>query len=717
MTTLLQRLRPGRTPSPREKSWELRQILLLGQLISLVAVAFTAGIAMWPFALIAAVGLIYGHRYAHRQEEGKPNKRVRAFIFIGLHFAVCFMLVGIGVGLPYPQATMAMWGMALISWELFTRRHIYLGWFFGLANIYVTAVLSRSTLFILFLLVFTAAFALFLWVLERVDAAKEGYTITQPVAPFALELGPLWQQIKSGWRTPRGRWAGRFAGVGLLFTLTVFVLTPHFAGTPLIPPFTLRVPMRGGPQGQIVNPSAPLVRLEGYDPSDTDNESSEYYHGFDSRLDLSYRGGLDRTLMMYVRSPVYSYWRSHAYDQYDGRTWVQSRAEAPTVVRRASDERSFRINDTPPPGDHFVQTYFIQTPLPNIAFVGGSPVKLYFPARQIGIDDTGGIRLPETLARDMTYSVESVSYQFDTNLLRQTGTEYPAEISEQYLALPDTITERTRQLASDLSGPHDNPYDKAWAIQEHLKATYPYDFFPPPQAPATDAVDQFLFVDQTGFCEHYVSAMVVMLRTQGIPTRLVSGFGSGTYNYATNLYEVRAMDAHAWVEVYFPQYGWVPFEPTPGWDDPNTAPVERWLFSDWGGGLDLPAIPFGAAAQAAGAFIGSIAIPLLIMALCVGLWFCGRWLNGRYQRWLAAQPPSYSATSNDPTEQKQRRRILAAYRRAQRRRRALRQAHQTPQEHATTHEGFNRWADVVNIAAYRPEPPEEDLLDQINRSD
>ena len=266
------------------------------------------------------------------------------------------------------------------------------------------------------------------------------------------------------------------------------------------------------------------------------------------------------------------------------------------------------------------------------------------------------------LERNMTYSVESVSYQFDTDQLRQTGSVYAPEIRAQYLALPASVTERTQQLADEVSGDHDNVYDKAWAIQEYLKETYPYDFFPPPQAPGTDAVDQFLFVDQTGYCEHYVSAMVVMLRTQGIPARLVSGFGSGVYNYATNLYEVRAMDAHAWVEVYFPTYGWVPFEPTPGWDDPNTAPVKRWVFSDWGGGLDLPAIPFGAMAQAAGAFIGSITIPLLILAFGVGVWFGGRWLHGRYQRWLAARPLAYSAVTTDPTELKQRRHILAAYR-------------------------------------------------------
>ena len=699
-----------RTPAPPEDSWELRQILLLGQLISLLGLALTAGFTLWPFAIVAGVGLYYGHRYAHRQRH-EPSKRTRAFIFGGLHFAACFMCFGIAAGLPYPQAVMAMWGMALVSWETFSRRHIYLGWVFGLSNLYVTALLSRSTLFLIFLLLFTASFCLFLWVLERVEAEKEGF---KPIHSHpAWQISQLWERTKQEWGSTRGRWLRRLALVGLLFTLPIFIFTPRFAGSPLIPPITLRIPMRGGPQGQIVNPATPIVQVQGYDPTSDNNQTGEYYHGFDTRLDLSYRGGLNRTIMMYVRSPVSSYWRSHAYDEYDGGTWVQSRPESPTVIRRPSDELSFTLTDSPPPGDRFVHTFYIQNALPNIAFVGGSPVELYFPARQIGIDDTGGIRLPETLAPNMTYSVESVSYQFDTDLLRQTGTDYPADLASQYLALPDTVTDRTRQLAADITAPHDNVYDKAWAIQEHLKNSYPYDFFPPPQASNTDAVDQFLFVDQTGFCEHYVSAMGVMLRTQGIPARLVSGFGSGTFNYATNLYEVRAMDAHAWVEVYFPTYGWVPFEPTPGWDDPNTAPVNRWVFSDWGGSLDIPTIPFGQVAETAGAAFAVLLTPILIVVACIGLWFFGRWAYNRAQIWRASQPPRYSNIDESSSERRQRRRILAAYRRAQRRQQAIRQDPETPQEHATTHPQFNRWANVVDIAAFRPEPPEDNLLEDM----
>ena len=165
-----------RKTAPPEDAWALRQILIWGQLVSVAGVGFTAGLAMWPFAIIAGVGLFYGHRYAHSRREA-PSKRVRVLIFGGIHFVFCLMLFGIGVGLPYPQAIMAMWSMALVSWEMFSRRHLYFGWLFGLANLYVTAILSRSTIFVIFLLLFTAVFALFLWVLEQIDAEKAGYRV------------------------------------------------------------------------------------------------------------------------------------------------------------------------------------------------------------------------------------------------------------------------------------------------------------------------------------------------------------------------------------------------------------------------------------------------------------------------------------------------------------------------------------------------------------
>lgn len=676
-----------REPAAPEDSWALRRILMIGQIASVLFLAWTGGIGLWVFGAAAIAGIYFAHQYAHRARHA-PSKRVRLIIFIALHLAVCWMMFGLAVGLPYPQAQMAMLGMTLADWEVFSRRQMMTGWLLGGANLYVAAILSRTPLFLLFLLVYVG---LFLWFLHRAESndalQAEGVLVGQPERspaerPRYISILPL-----SALRI------GLFViAVGTL----IFFLLPRLVGTPLIPPITLRVPIQGGPKGQIVNPALPVVQVQGWS-----SDSSDYYHGFDSRLDLSYRGGLNPTIMMYVRSPAKSYWRSHAYDEYDGRTWIQSNPENVTLMSRPVTELSYVLDDNPPAGEPFLQTFYIQQSLPNLAFVGGQPVELYLAAEQIAIDETGGIRLGETLEQGMTYSVLSISSRFEPQELRAAGRDYPPEILEQYLQLPETITDRTRQLAHELTADFENPYDKAIAIQNHLLSAYPYDFFPPPQAPNTDAVDQFLFVDQTGFCEHYVSAMVVMLRSLGIPARLTAGYGSGQFDPLSNLYTVRALDAHAWVEVYFPEYGWIPFEPTPGWEgDVQTGRVRRSTLANFGRSLDLPAIPFGALAEGAAAVGGILMMPLLIIGAILLTGGLGWWGWRRYQGWRYSQHHGYTATSAGDAA---RRRILAEYRRMQRVYRAWRRPAQTPAEHAAEDARFEEIRERVEEAAYRPE--------------
>src|SRR5258708_20823078 len=364
-----------------------------------------------------------------------------------------------------------------------------------------------------------------------------------------------------------------------VFVPLVFVLTPHYAGHPIVPPVSFQVPVSKGTSSSIINPASPLIQLEGMS-----QEKGEYYTGFDNALDLSYRGGLSDSVMMFVRSPAWSYWRSHAYDHYDGKMWSQS-DKAPDVIPGFGG--TFILSDEPwTREDYFVQTYYVVRTLPNVIFTAGRPVQLYLAANQIARDQSGGIRIGEALKANTIYSVLSVRTDFSAEELRGVEDQIPLDSLRRapellpYLQLPDTVTERTRTLANELAQNAPTRYDKVIAVRDYLLKNYAYNYFPPPQQPGTDSVDQFLFVDKQGVCEHYVSAMVVMLRELGIPARLVAGFGSGTYNSVTGYYEVHANDAHAWAEVYFPQHGWVSFDPTPGWNaHPDTGPVQRWIFS------------------------------------------------------------------------------------------------------------------------------------------
>ncbi len=676
------------TVNKPERSSRLRVLTLAAQIVSVIALALVTN--LWVVSLISLVLLTVGHYVSYRYVE-RPPRSLRLGAFLGLHLVFLWMLYGLFNGQPYPQAQVAMLVMAVISFALRTRLNLYSSLAIGLINIYVAATLSRDITFLIFLFTYVALMLAFLWRADDEGGTENDTLILRPVGR-AGRRGLL--------RYARG-WAGRFALALPVFSALVFVLTPHFAGHPIIPPVTINAPIHSAPSAEIINPALPLVQVQGWS-----DQVGDHYYGFDNQLDLSYRGGLSDTIMMYVRSPAWSYWRSHAYDTYDGRSWSQPDTSLQMIPRDgALFDLNFRnrywLN-----ADYFVQTYTIVQEMPNLIFTAGQPLHLYLAADQIGLDSTGGIRVGETLKPGMVYSVLSLRQNFTPEQLRSGGTYYRPDILRTYLQLPDTVTQRTRDLAAQITTNAPTAYDKVIAVRDYLLSTYPYDYFPPPQPPGTDAVDQFLFVDQRGVCEHFASAMVVLLRTLGIPARLATGFGSGTYNPLTNYYEVRANDSHAWVEVYFPRYGWLPFDPTPGWNgEPQTGPVPRWIFSGTMASLNLPPLPIAEIAQAVGGSLGTIVSLVALAALLVAAFLLARrWhspIRRRWQHW----------TQRDPA----RAAIFAAYRQAQRRLKSYRGEAQTVGEHAATTPEIAELATLVEIAAYRPQPPDQDMIERAKR--
>jgi transglutaminase-like putative cysteine protease len=145
--------------------------------------------------------------------------------------------------------------------------------------------------------------------------------------------------------------------------------------------------------------------------------------------------------------------------------------------------------------------------------------------------------------------------------LRLAGRNYPEPIRSTYLRVPE-LNPRVLQLAAEITSSGDNDYDKAAAIERYLQAHFGYTL-ELPQTAVKDPIANFLFERKRGHCEYFASSMAVMLRTLGIPSRVVTGFRSDEFNDLTGSYVVRAKDAHAWVEAYFPGYGWQTFDPTP----------------------------------------------------------------------------------------------------------------------------------------------------------
>jgi len=145
--------------------------------------------------------------------------------------------------------------------------------------------------------------------------------------------------------------------------------------------------------------------------------------------------------------------------------------------------------------------------------------------------------------------------------LRNASKEYPEHITARYLQIPETVPQRVFDLTEEVTAGIDNPYDIARAIERYLRG-YEYNDQIPGPKPGQDGIDYFLFDEQQGYCNYYASSMAIMLRHLGIPARLSIGYATGEKQPQTGLYRLRNNDAHAWVEVYFPEYGWIEFEPT-----------------------------------------------------------------------------------------------------------------------------------------------------------
>jgi len=200
---------------------------------------------------------------------------------------------------------------------------------------------------------------------------------------------------------------------------------------------------------------------------------------------------------------------------------------------------------------------------------------------------------PDVLAlRSIGKSVKAgTTYQLTSSVplagpqeLRQAGTEYPIWIVDRYTQLPADLPQRVRDQGAKWTAGHETPYDMAKAIEDNLKLM-PYTTIVDPPAFNSDGVDHFLFNLGEGYSEYFASSMTVLLRSQGVPARLATGYTTGE-KIEPESYLVRDSNAHAWVEVYFPRYGWIGFEPTPGetFPSPTSTGEEALIAGDPEGG-------------------------------------------------------------------------------------------------------------------------------------
>jgi transglutaminase-like putative cysteine protease len=262
------------------------------------------------------------------------------------------------------------------------------------------------------------------------------------------------------------------------------------------------------------------------------------------------------------------HWRGVALSIFDGTTWSNPREQ---LLLPRQPDNSFRI----PPGnplrpfvfaslerERLIHYRVLMEPIgTNVFFLAPWPRSLRGDYRMLAADSVGAVYDLDSRHGIGRYEAESDIMAAPPAELRRAGRNYPEQIQATYLSLP-ALDPRVPRLAAEVTSSASNDFDKAAAIENHLRTRFGYTL-QLPRSHVKDPIANFLFERKQGHCEYFASAMAVMLRTLGIPSRVVNGFRSDEFNDLTANYVVRAKDAHSWVEAYFPGYGWQTFDPTP----------------------------------------------------------------------------------------------------------------------------------------------------------
>jgi len=307
--------------------------------------------------------------------------------------------------------------------------------------------------------------------------------------------------------------------------------------------------------------------------------TSDLTTGFSDRVQLGQIGQIQQSnsVVMHIqidgdtRGAYDLKWRGVALSRFDGHSWSNLLDQVPAL--HLPDGRFSLVPARPPweqaneepalPTVHSIHYRVMMEPVgTNVFFLASKPATLAGNYRVVMVDRAGAVYDRDLQRPISLYQADSNIAQPSAQQLRRASGTPPPGVSLDYLQLPSTLDVRIPGLAQQVTEAADNDYDKAVTIERYLMSNYGYTLQLPRIRPA-DPLANFLFERKQGHCEYFASAMAVMLRTLGIPTRVVNGFRTGEFNDLTSQYVVRARNAHSWVEAYFPDYAWVSFDPTP----------------------------------------------------------------------------------------------------------------------------------------------------------
>lgn len=313
----------------------------------------------------------------------------------------------------------------------------------------------------------------------------------------------------------------------------------------------------------------------------------DYSVGFSQQVDLGLTGSLtsDPRPVMRIESldgaPIQNlYWRGVTLQKFDGVRWTgESPQDTRTLQPRLGGYSARSIERRPKEG-RFLRYRVVLEDLPtDVLFLAGEPERITGPFQALLVSGSGTtFRVPDR-PRGLRY--EAVSWLADRALIQPiTVVElFSRDFREDYLALPE-YDPRIAELAAEITQGSTSSMESARRIERYFQTNYRYALELPAER-AEDPLAHFMFERKAGHCEYFASAMSVMLRTLGIPSRLVGGFAGGIENPLTGAQVIRSSDAHAWVDVYIVGFGWLEFDPSPSRPDSGDGVLSQfWMYWD-----------------------------------------------------------------------------------------------------------------------------------------
>jgi transglutaminase-like putative cysteine protease len=296
--------------------------------------------------------------------------------------------------------------------------------------------------------------------------------------------------------------------------------------------------------------------------------TADYYGGDSLELGGAIRLGEQEVFFVSAPPTHRYYWRSRVFDTYDRGRWTPAAdkrlttPDSPLDIQYNPDDLGAR--------ELVEQEFTLGLNTSRLIYTAPQPLQVGLPTRtdlRYVEDDTWNvsvIRPLKVIRRGDTYTAQSLISNATATQLRAVPPVYPEWVQVLYVNAPLTITERTVQLTNQIVAQAGavTVYDKTKAVEVWLRNNIVYNEIIPQPPLNQDPIDWVLFDLKEGYCEYYASAMIIMLRSLGIPARMAAGFSQGTWDAASQRYMIQERDAHTWVEVYFPGYGWIEFEPT-----------------------------------------------------------------------------------------------------------------------------------------------------------